>query len=52
VNLRVGREIREESLITGAIVGTLPFLLTIPLLVVLLHVWPDLAFWLPRVSFI
>jgi len=29
----------------------LPFLVMMLLLVVLLVVWPDLALWLPRVSF-
>jgi TRAP-type C4-dicarboxylate transport system permease large subunit len=43
--------IRKEGTITEVIVGTLPFLFMMLLLVVLLYVWPDLALWLPRVSF-
>jgi TRAP-type C4-dicarboxylate transport system permease large subunit len=43
--------IRKEGLITDVIVGTLPFLVMMLLLVVLLWFFPDLALWLPRVSF-
>jgi C4-dicarboxylate transporter DctM subunit len=43
--------IRKEGLITDVIVGTLPFLFMMLLLVVLLWFFPDLALWLPRVSF-
>ena len=51
MNLYVVQGIRKEGLITDVIVGTLPFLFMMLLLVVLLVVWPDLALWLPRVSF-
>jgi tripartite ATP-independent transporter DctM subunit len=51
MNLYVVQGIRKEGLITDVIVGTLPFLVMMLLLVVLLVVWPDLALWLPRVSF-
>jgi len=51
MNLYVVQGIRKEGLITDVIVGTLPFLLMMLLLVVLLWVFPDLALWLPRVSF-
>ncbi len=51
MNLYVVQGIRKEGLITDVIVGTLPFLVMMLLLVVLLAVWPDLALWLPRVSF-
>jgi hypothetical protein len=33
------------------IIGTLPFLVMMLLLVLLLWLFPDLALWLPRVSF-
>jgi TRAP-type C4-dicarboxylate transport system permease large subunit len=51
MNLYVVQGIRKEGSITDVIVGTLPFLLMMLVLVVLLVVWPDLALWLPRVSF-
>ncbi len=51
MNLYVVQGIRKEGLITDVIVGTLPFLLMMLLLVVLLWVFPDIALWLPRVSF-
>ena len=51
MNLYVVQGIRKEGLITDVIAGTLPFLLMMMLLVVLLIVFPDLALWLPRVSF-
>jgi C4-dicarboxylate transporter, DctM subunit len=51
MNLYVVQGIRKEGLITDVIMGTLPFLVMMLLLVVLLVVWPDIALWLPRVSF-
>ena len=51
MNLYVVQGIRKEGLITDVIVGTLPFLFMMLLLVVLLWLWPDIALWLPRVSF-
>jgi C4-dicarboxylate transporter, DctM subunit len=51
MNLYVVQGIRKEGLITDVIMGTLPFLFMMLLLVVLLVAWPDLALWLPRVSF-
>ena len=51
MNLYVVQGIRKEGLITDVIMGTIPFLFMMLLLVVLLVVWPDLALWLPRVSF-
>ncbi len=51
MNLYVVQGIRKEGLITDVIVGTLPFLCMMLLLVVLLWVFPDIALWLPRVSF-
>jgi tripartite ATP-independent transporter DctM subunit len=51
MNLYVVQGIRKEGLITEVIMGTMPFLFMMLLLIVLLVVWPDLALWLPRVSF-
>jgi TRAP-type C4-dicarboxylate transport system permease large subunit len=51
MNLYVVQGIRKEGLITEVIVGTTPFLLMMLLLVLLLYLFPDLALWLPRVSF-
>ncbi|MBI3505240.1 MAG: TRAP transporter large permease [Proteobacteria bacterium] len=51
MNLYVVQGIRGEGLITDVIVGTLPFLFMMLLLVWLLWIWPDMALWLPRLSF-
>jgi tripartite ATP-independent transporter DctM subunit len=51
MNLYVVQGIRKAGMITDVIVGTLPFLAMMLLLVVLLYLWPELALWLPRVSF-
>jgi C4-dicarboxylate transporter DctM subunit len=51
MNLYVVQGIRKEGLITDVIVGTLPFLAMMLLLVLLLCIFPDIALWLPRVSF-
>ncbi len=51
MNLYVVQGIRKEGLITDVIVGTLPFLFMMLLLVLLLWLFPNLALWLPRVSF-
>jgi TRAP-type C4-dicarboxylate transport system permease large subunit len=51
MNLYVVQGIRKEGLITEVIVGTLPFLFMMLLLIWLLWLWPDIALWLPRVSF-
>ena len=51
MNLYVVQGIRKEGLITDVIVGTLPFLVMMLLLVALLVLFPELALWLPRVSF-
>jgi TRAP-type C4-dicarboxylate transport system permease large subunit len=51
MNLYVVQGIRKEGLITEVIAGTMPFLLMMLLLVLLLYLFPDLALWLPRVSF-
>ena len=51
MNLYVVQGIRKEGSISEVIIGVLPFLLMMFLLVFLLIVWPDLALWLPRVTF-
>jgi TRAP-type C4-dicarboxylate transport system permease large subunit len=51
MNLYVVQGIRKEGLITEVIAGTMPFLLMMLLLILLLYLFPDLALWLPRVSF-
>jgi len=51
MNLYVVQGIRKEGLITDVIAGTLPFLAMMLLLVLLLCIFPDIALWLPRVSF-
>jgi tripartite ATP-independent transporter DctM subunit len=51
MNLYVVQGIRKEGSITEVITGTLPFLAMMLLLVLLLYLFPDIALWLPRVSF-
>jgi tripartite ATP-independent transporter DctM subunit len=51
MNLYVVQGIRKEGLITDVIVGTLPFLFMMLLLVVFLWLFPELALWLPKLSF-
>jgi TRAP-type C4-dicarboxylate transport system permease large subunit len=51
MNLYVVQGIRKTGMITDVIVGTLPFLMMMLLLILLLYLWPELALWLPRVSF-
>jgi tripartite ATP-independent transporter DctM subunit len=51
MNLYVVQGIRKEGSISEVIIGVLPFLLMMFVLVFLLVVWPDLALWLPRVTF-
>ena len=50
MNLYVVQGIRKEGSITDVIIGTIPFLF-MTLIVVLHLVWPDIALWLPRLSF-
>lgn len=51
MNLYVVQGIRKEGSIADVIIGVLPFLAMMLLLVVLLWAWPDIALWLPRMSF-
>jgi len=51
MNLYVVQGIRKEGLISEVMIGTAPFLAMMLLLVVLLYLFPELALWLPRVSF-
>ena len=51
MNLYVVQSIRREGSIKDVITGTLPFLVMMFILTVLLIHFPDLALWLPRISF-
>jgi tripartite ATP-independent transporter DctM subunit len=51
MNLYVVQGIRKEGSIADVIIGVLPFLSMMMLLVVVLWAWPDIALWLPRLSF-
>lgn len=51
MNLYVVQGIRKEGSISDVIIGVLPFLFMMLLLVALLWAWPDIALWLPRMSF-
>jgi len=51
MNLYVVQGIRREGSIADVIYGTLPFLLMMFVLTALLIYFPDLALWLPRVTF-
>ncbi len=50
VNLYVVHGVREgRGTVGDVIIGTLPFVVSMFLLIVLLMIWPDIALWLPRV---
>ena len=51
MNLYVVQGVRREGSITDVIQGTAPFLIMMVLLVVILIHWPELALWLPNLSF-
>jgi len=51
MNLYVVQGVRREGSIMDVIRGTLPFLVMMFVLVVVLIHWPDLALWLPDLSF-
>lgn len=51
MNLYVVQGLRVHGSINDVVVGTLPFLIMMLLLVWLIWIWPDLALWLPRLSF-
>ena len=51
MNLYVVQGVRREGSIMDVIRGTTPFLLMMFLLVVVLIHWPELALWLPNLSF-
>jgi tripartite ATP-independent transporter DctM subunit len=51
MNLYVVQGVRREGTVTEVIVGALPFLLMMFLLIALLIYVPDIALWLPRISF-
>jgi C4-dicarboxylate transporter, DctM subunit len=48
INLYVVQAVRRRGRITDVIIGTLPFLLTMLLMVILLIAFPELAMWLPE----
>lgn len=47
INLYVVQGVRRTGNINDVILGTIPFLITMMLMVVFLIVWPDIATWLP-----
>jgi TRAP-type C4-dicarboxylate transport system permease large subunit len=51
MNLYVVQGVRREGSIMDVIRGTTPFLIMMFILVVVLIHWPDLALWLPDLSF-
>ena len=51
MNLYVVQGIRGHGSINDVVLGTLPFLVMMLLLVWLIWIWPELALWLPRLSF-
>ena len=51
MNLYVVQGVRREGSIMDVIRGTMPFLFMMFLLVVVLIHWPELALWLPNLSF-
>ena len=51
MNLFVVQSVRGEGSVTQVIQGSLPFLGMMFLLTVMLIYWPEIALWLPRVTF-
>lgn len=51
MNLYVVQGIRGEGSIVDVMVGTIPFIITMLLLVAMIVGFPDLVLWLPRMSF-
>lgn len=49
INLYVVQSVRRRGTLTDVVIGTLPFLASMLIMVVLLILFPDIALWLPRV---
>jgi tripartite ATP-independent transporter DctM subunit len=47
INLFVVQTVRRQGSLNDVIIGSLPFVVTLLLMIVVLMIWPDLALWLP-----
>ncbi|MGE0717048.1 MAG: TRAP transporter large permease [Alphaproteobacteria bacterium] len=50
INLYVVQGLRKRGRIDDVIIGTLPFVVTLLLMIAIISVWPGLVTWLPRVA--
>lgn len=50
INLYVVQGLRHRGSVNDVIIGTLPFVVTLVLMIVIVSVWPELALWLPRLA--
>ena len=50
INLRVVQGLRTRGKIDDVIIGTLPFVATLVVMLVLMSIFPDLALFLPRAA--
>ena len=49
INLYVVQSVRRKGTLSDVVIGTLPFLVSMLIMVFLLIIFPDIALWLPRV---
>ena len=50
INLYVVQGLRKRGRINDVIMGSLPFVFTMMLMIVLLSIWPRIALWLPSIA--
>lgn len=50
INLYVVQGLRKRGRINDVIMGSLPFVFTMVLMIILLSIWPKIALWLPSVA--
>ena len=50
INLYVVQGLRKRGRINDVIMGSLPFVFTMVLMIILLSIWPRIALWLPSVA--
>ena len=50
INLYVVQGLRKRGRINDVIMGSLPFVFTMMLMIILLSIWPSIALWLPSIA--
>ena len=50
INLYVVQGLRHRGGVNDVIIGTMPFVVTLVLMIAIVSFWPDLALWLPRLA--